>query len=242
MTNNIPLAGLYRAYLANTNLRLASPGEEQVIGFREEPDIAIINMLQESDLYASINCRKDQYGEIVKILKGSYSSNGYRVTVVRGVSRFADNSISEPLDLSSARNADIYLDFYLIHPKTLKEMYEFIAMMTGNGDEFVNKLPKATKDKAGLIKTAIDSNNNGYHSYAITTDSPLWQNLIQAIYGEATEVGISQDPSLAEKVRSGNLKILMDLLNENSSYLERLIRLAKELNNKKIDKLIKMLG
>jgi hypothetical protein len=237
---NIPIAGLYKAYLANTTLREASPGEEQIVGFRQEPDMAIISMLQESDLYATINCRKDQYGEIVKVVKGSYSSNGYRVRIVRGVSRFADNSISQPIDLSNVRNSDIYLDFYVIHPSTMKQMFHFLAMMTGNGDEFVNRLPKATKDQAGLIKTAIDSNNHGQHSHAITAESPLWINLIQAIYGENTDVFINQEPSLREKVRSGNLKLLMNLLDENPVYLERLTRLAKELNNKKIDKLIKM--
>ena len=237
----IPLAGLHREYLINTTLRQASPGEEQVVGFRKEPDIAIVNMLQESDLYATINCRKDQNGEIVKLMKGTYSSNGYRVKIVRGTSRFGDNSISQPLDLSNVRT-DLFLDFYTISPKVFGEIYEFILSMTGQGGDFINKLPKATKDQAGLIKSAIDSNNFNQHSFAITTDSPLWKNLVQSIYGYNTESYINQDPNLKEMARSGYLRQLIDLFNENPSHFERLLRLSKELNNKKIDKLIKMLS
>jgi len=241
MTNNIPLAGLHREYLVNTSLRKASAGEEQVVGFKKEPEIAIINMLQDSDLYATINCRKDQYGEIVKILKGSYSTNGYRVKIVRGVSRFADNSISEPLDLSNSRS-ELFLDFYTISPKDLYEIYQFIAMMTGQNGDFINRLPKATKEQAGLIKTAVDSNNNNQHSLAITTDSVLWKNLIQSIYGNSTDAFISQEPTTRELVRTGVLKQMIDLFVENDVYFARLTRLAKELNDKKIDKLIKMLN
>jgi hypothetical protein len=205
--------GVFSAPILQSTLPRSAVGEENIITFSQALPNALAAMLTKGDIPALIGC-KDQRGELIKVKKGSYNSTTRNARIIRGVSRWSNNAL-EDKTIDFQQPNTILLDFSLILPYNLQDLYDRVGVLEGQDDLFFNtKLPAGTTDQKGTYKSAYRPVGllSNEAQRVVTTDAPAHEELYKAIYGGISNSYNTLTVNTNELVRIGVLRELLDYL------------------------------
>lgn len=215
--------GIFSAPILQSTLPVSATGEENRITFSKVLPNALASMLTKGDVPAVLGC-KDQRGELIKVKKGSYNSSTRNATIIRGVSRWANNTLDDKtIDFQQPNT--LLLDFSIILPSNLQDINDRLNVLEGQDDLFFNtKLPVGTTNDKGTYKSAYRPNGllSSEAQKVLTTDAPAHEQLYKAIYGVNSNAYNTLVATDTELSRIGILRDLIDYLVFNPARLSAL--------------------
>jgi len=219
------IGGMTALPILESTLPKSVSGDSNRITFARAIPDALATEINSGDVYASLGC-KDQRGEIIKIVKGSYRSDSRTAIMVRGISRWANNTADVDNIINFFTPNSLFLDFTIIAPALLQRLQDTVNSLSGANNTFFNsQLPAGTTTVKGVYQSAfrqVGIPDNTLQN-VVTIDGPAWVSLLQTIFGSTTTSYSNLQLSFSDSTRAGVLRSILDYLQANPTVTANVI-------------------